>query len=167
MGDTSELASRLVAELAPDQGQSASDAFGLALDLQSALTAPTPPCGGEAVTAAEDRGDGDEPYAPSFYQQLREHAWTALRERKPFQINADGALAIIEQAASDHADNVSLRAENYRLTALVSRLEETIRADGEALVAIKDGPGVACIPDNEVQGLVNARLSARQEGAGE
>lgn len=45
----------------------------------------------------------DHQFAPEFYAALEDHAMTALRERKPFQINADGALALILQAAADRA----------------------------------------------------------------
>jgi hypothetical protein len=47
----------------------------------------------------EARGEGA--FSPSFYEALLAHALTALKERKPFQINADGAYALIAQAAAD------------------------------------------------------------------
>lgn len=54
MASASELVSRLVAELAPDQGQAASDAFGLALELQAAYR-PAHSVGG--ATGGEGEAD--------------------------------------------------------------------------------------------------------------
>lgn len=52
------------------------------------VSAPQPERSGGAFNAA-------------FYDELLAHALSALRERKPFQINADGAYTLIQQAAAD------------------------------------------------------------------
>jgi hypothetical protein len=43
------------------------------------------------------------PFDAVFYKELLDHAMTALRERKPFQLNADAAYVLIQQAAADRA----------------------------------------------------------------
>jgi hypothetical protein len=44
-----------------------------------------------------------EAFGPEFYQAMLDHALAALRDRKPFEINADGAYTFIQQAAADRA----------------------------------------------------------------
>ena len=70
------------------------------------------------VTAAEDRGDGNEAAEQrSLIERLREKGYTRSMCDTLEPLNKDGPEA---------ADEIE------RLNALVSRLEETIRADGEA-----------------------------------
>ncbi|KQS55944.1 hypothetical protein ASG17_07790 [Brevundimonas sp. Leaf363] len=71
------------------------------------VSRPQPEPGAEGVEAAVER----KAFDPQFYAELREHALTALRDRKPFTINADGALAIIDQAAADRASHEAQAAE--------------------------------------------------------
>ena len=53
-----------------------------------------------APVAAEG-GERDEAFCEAYYDAHLNDAWKALREGKPFQINADGAISFIQQAASD------------------------------------------------------------------
>lgn len=46
----------------------------------------------------------DEAFCEEFYQAHLDHAYKALREGKPYTVNADGAIALITQAASDRRE---------------------------------------------------------------
>lgn len=57
-----------------------------------------------AIDVAQPEPDGGgEAFSPQFYEALLAHALNALWDRKPFQINSDGAYALIKQAAADRA----------------------------------------------------------------
>lgn len=118
---------------------------------------PTPPRGGEAVTAAEDRGDGG-----GLIERLRARQYYVSAGGRDLEIQSD-------KLCDEAADEIE------RLNALVSRLEETIRAVDDHLDQIEsaadsfrdcDGDEVASQVIIRVE-ATRARLSARQEGGGE
>jgi hypothetical protein len=81
----------------------------------------------EGAEAAVER----KAFDPQFYAELRKHALTALRYRRLFTINADGALAIIDQAAADRASHEALFAQIKARDERIAALEEGLRPFGE------------------------------------
>jgi len=56
-----------------------------------------------SVGATGGEGERDEAFCEAYYEAHLTHAWAALRDRVPYQVNADGAIALIQQAKADRA----------------------------------------------------------------
>lgn len=79
----------------------------------------------ESVVPALTDGDG-EPFGPEYYAGLLAHAWECLRAGTPFTLNSDGAIAVIQKAASDRLSVTRLEAQASAYKERVEALEAVL-----------------------------------------
>jgi len=100
------------------------------------MTAPTIPTHSE-LRAIRQRQPREDAFAPAFYDSLVTHALDALREGRRFELNADGAWSIIQQAHQDRKDVLSLLDQIAALQIETAEMRAQLESRTIALIAAK------------------------------
>ena len=90
--------------------------------------------------------DTGEAFCPAFYQAHIDEAWRCLRDGKPYTVNADGALAILNRALDDRSAVKSLitrlRAAEAATAAAVGWQDISTAPKGPDILAYVPGLGM-------------------------